>query len=261
MDFVIGHPRSGTQLVARLLDAGTAPIAAHELLWRLDEAAVTAPSEWYEGRTHDAAIARLVEQYARRPDPRVRVDANWKLTWILRPLRARFPQSRVLHLVRDPRDNVRATLELDYYGALVDDPRYQTDDARNFWLRAMPRIDRPDWDSLSQLGKNCAFWSETQRLALALDGKPGYLRVRLEDLRAPGVAESIFDLFGVPRPPRAAIDAVLAQKFNDKLDEKREVAALKRWSPPPFAEWPRKDRELLIRECGKMARNCGYDIE
>jgi hypothetical protein len=253
MEFVVGHPRSGTQLVAHLLNAA-APCAAHELLAAITPEAVSAPTEFYAGRADAAAIARLLDGYDARPDPRVRIDCNWKLTWILEPLLRRWPEARVLHLTREPRANVRSCFNLDYYGELWRKPEYQTDDERNRWLRWMPEVRRDDWPRLSPFERNCAAWTESHRLALAATaGRPRTLRLRMEELPGP-----IFEFFGLPRPSEAAIAAVLQTRVNAKADEKAEIARLKTDILPEYPAWTVERRRALESICGEMARKLGY---
>jgi hypothetical protein len=256
MDFVIGHPRSGTQFVAELLNAGRPGVAAHELLATLDARTVALASAFYEGRADAAEVAAVVRAY---PPDGPRIDANWKLTWLLEPLLDAHPHARVVHLVRDPRENLRSCLSLDYYGELVRHAAYQTDDMRNHWLANLPRIRVDGFDAASLLEKNCAFYNETHRLALAVGKRSRRLEVRMEDL-ARGEVGALFDFLEVERPTADALARVCGTRHNAKLDEKQEVASLKRASWPPFSDWSPADRALLVERCGELARRFGYPI-
>jgi Sulfotransferase family len=259
VDFVVGHPRSGTRFVCELLCAGEAGAAAHELLTTLEPRAVQACTDAYAGRVADDDVRAMVRAY-RGQAPRI--DCNWKLTWILGPLLAEFPAARVLHLARDPRENVRSCVNLDYYGALVHDARYQTDEVRNAWLLAMPDVRRADWSALDAFARNCAFWTETHRLAAEAERAGRYLRVRLEDLVADdGAARTVCAFLGVAPPGPDVLERVRAIRVNTKDDEKREVAALKPdVLPPAFDAWPAARRHALRALCGETARNLGYDL-
>jgi hypothetical protein len=256
MDFVVGHPRSGTQLMSELLGA-SGPVSEHELLPALTYEAVAVPTAFYEGRCHPTALARVLDAYRARPDRAVRIDCNWKLTWMLPPLLAAFPEARVLHLVRHPRDNVASTHALDYYGTLVDHPALQNDWRRNYWLRNMPRVRRADWDALSAFERNCAFWTESHRLILDGAGaRAGYLRVRLEDLRDDAVVASVFEFLNVKMPPIDRIIAIRATRFNEKKGEKGEVASRR-----PDAGLTVERRAAVARLCGEMAARLGYVVD
>jgi len=242
--------------MSELLNAGGDEVSAHELLTALAPEAVSACTDYYEGRRGAESIARILEHYDRRPRASLRVDCNWKLAWILPPLVEKYPDARILHLTREPRENVRSAYSLDYYGRLWSHPEYQTDEKRNYWLRWMPEIRRDDWDALSQLERNCVFWTETHRLILdACATRANYLRVRLEDLSDDATVGRVLAFFGVAAPPRDALEAVRRTRFNTKDNEKREVSALK-----PDAPSPDELRAAVTRLCGEMAARLGYSL-
>src|SRR5262249_3431720 len=146
---------SGTDFMSQLLSAGAPGVCVHELLVQLAPSLIPRATAWYEGRCAADAVTDLFGRYQ---DASATIDANWKLTWVLPLLVARFPQARIVHLVRDPRPNVRSCVELDYYGHLVEDPRFPMSDELRLWLTSMPRVTRPDWDELEMLDRVCAFW-------------------------------------------------------------------------------------------------------
>jgi hypothetical protein len=260
MDFVVGHPRSGTMLLAQLLNAGGDQVAAHEHLAELTSRAVSTPTEYYEGRADESAVGDLLDHYRYNWSPGIRIDSNWKLTWILPPLLRRYPEARVLHLVRDPRENVRSCYNLDYLGELQSRAEFREFERRNFWLEWMPRVRGLDWNAATPLERNCALWSETHRLALAaLQAHPRSLRVRLEDLAHDDTVAEVFALFGLPLPSRERLAAARLTPVNAKLDMKERVA---RHKPPlpPFAQWTPEDQAILRARCGDMARQLGYAI-
>ena len=271
MDFAVGHPRSGTHLLSDLLNAGGAAWAEHEGLVNRSpgEALIEVATAYYEGTV---GADRVDEVLAACPLWRMNpIDANWKLAWILPVLLARHPDARFLHIARDPRRNVIACHNLDYYGQVVSTGEHSEWDR---WRKAMPAVRRDDWASLSPFEKNCAFWAETHTLILdTLALRPGrYALVRLEDLGsprrakgaeppplAPAVAE-VFRFFDLPLPPEEHIRHVLGTTSNEKGWLKGFIAEHKRDMLPAFEDCPAEIQDALVRICGPVAARLGYDL-
>ena len=261
MDFVVGHPRSGTGLMTHVLNAAGPGVAEHEylvdrtLLGTLIEAATA----YYQGQLSGEEITALLR--AARLDPSVRIDSSWKNVWILPPLLELYPDARFLHITRDPRQNVIACHNLDYYGEAGRRPEF-SGYPMSRWLRAMPRIRVADWNALSPFERNCAFWVETHRLILdTLSARPGrYLRLRLEDLRDDAVARVVYRFFDLPVPPAVEIGRAVATPANPKSIDKHLVAQKKRDILPRFEACPAEVRETLRRMCGPTAERLGYRI-
>lgn len=257
MDFVVGHPRSGTALVAAILNAGgTRRVAEHEWLAKLSSLSIAAASEYYERRRSRESVVSILEHYRYGDGTPVRVDSNWKLSYILDVVLAEYPRARVLHLQRNPIDNVGACVGLDFYG----DPgrRLRELDSRNYWLSWMPRIDRADWDGLSQLERNCAFWCETHRLVLAQTAAhPTVMTARLEDLDVP-LAHRIRAFFDLERVEDEAIECILSIRHNDRVAIRKRLAEERElvW-PPQGDEWAQAIA-TIDRMTGELATRFGY---
>lgn len=258
MNFVVGHPRSGTALVAQILNAGRAHHCRHEYLAHLSSMCVTLPTAYYAGAASPDAIHRLLDHYDHTPTPWVTVDSNWKLTWILPVLLERFPDARVVHLTRDPTQNVRSCYDLDFYGSLHERPEFQH---RAFWLRSAPEIRRPDWAALSRFERNCAFWVETHCLiGTALTPAVRSRRIRLEDLHDDDVLRALFDFLGLPRPSwwhrtlssRKPVNAKAATKANVARARGEEISDPSRWQPA--------HAEQIRRICAQSALRLGYRV-
>jgi hypothetical protein len=236
--------------VSELLSSAAPGVAGHELLVELAPALIARATAWYEGRCSDEVVRELFPAYRQAT---AAFDANWKLTWVLPLLLEAFPDARVVHLVRDPRPNVRSCVELDYYGALADDPRLPATELLREWLRTNPSIPRPDWDRLEALEKNCAFWDETHRLAeAALAHHPAALRVRVEELADDHAVRRLVEFLGLPMPTPDALTRLRARRINPKDGEKRDVAALR-----PLVWSDAHDARVWSR-CGARAARYGY---
>jgi hypothetical protein len=255
---VVGHPRSGTALLAQILNAGGHQHCRHEYLAALSSMCVPIATQYYAGTASDEAVGAVLRHYDFTPTPWVSVDSNWKLTWMLPVFLRRFPHARVLHLTRDPRRNVGACHDLDFYGTLRHRPEFRH---RDFWLRWMPEVRRADWADLSAFERNCAFWSETHRLATAaLRDHPNSATVRLEDLRDDAALTRVFELFELALPRRRDRRASAARPVNMRDEVKREVLARKRDAVGPYEDWPAGRRERLRDLCGETAAALGYEL-
>lgn len=260
MHFVVGHPRSGTQLLTDLLNAGGGRIAAHEALVEASpgQSLIAVATDYYEGRIGAAAV-RAVLANSVLPAA-IAIDASWKNTWILPVLLELHPDARVLHLARDPRHNVVACHNLGYYSAIGFNPEYPI---YSRWLQAMPVVARTGWQALSVFERNCAFWVESHRLALAAGAGLGarYLQVRMEDLHDSEAIATIFALFDLAVPAADAIERAFAKPANPQAKVKAYVdSQFPDIHLPAFNDCPSQLQEALLRICGPMATELGYRL-
>jgi hypothetical protein len=219
---------------------------------------VPVPTEFYAGRLGEADVLQLLRHYDYPAEPWVRIDSNWKLTWILPVFLKRYPEARVLHLSRDPRTNVQSCHSLDFYGSALRRAEFG---ARGFWQQWMPEVDRPDWAELSPIERNCAFWVESHRLALeALDGHPHRLHLRLEDLRRRGTRRQLFDFFGLAHPKRSAGARVARTRVNRRNELKVKLRPYKQDGLTDYRHWPPPLRRRLDELCGATAARLGYSL-
>jgi hypothetical protein len=255
--FVVGHPRSGTQLLSAILNASQSqPRCTHELLCHLNRRIVGEATRYYLGKSSGRIIAGLLRHYDQQA---VGIDCNWKLSWVLPPLLAAYPRARLLHLVRDPAATIRSCFNLDYYGTLLESGRMERQRFRDYWLKWMPAVRRPDWSTLDAFEKNCAFWEETQHLIEAHSGSAAaYLRIRLEELSNPDRVLELFRFFSLIPPSAETLAAVLAARFNEKADEKLAVVQSGGEVLPEAPQWSASRRAAFERICGRRAALLGY---
>lgn len=260
MHFVVGHPRSGTQLLTDLLNAGGGRIAAHEALVEASpaQALIGVATDYYEGRIGAAAVRGVLAKSV--PPAAIAIDSSWKNTWMLPVLLELHPDARVLHLARDPRANVVACHNLGYYGAIGFNPDYPV---YSRWLQAMPVVARSDWPALSVFERNCAFWVESHRLILdARAGLAGrYAQVKMEELRSPETIARIFAFFELPVPATDAIERVFAKPANPQSRVKAYVESqFPDIQLPAFDNCPLQPQDALARICRSMASELGYRL-
>jgi hypothetical protein len=253
MDFVVGHPRSGTAFLSYVLAEAGGAASRHEYLIDATEGEIiTAATEYYLGERSGESIQRLIRAYDSFPP--IQIDGCWKLSWVMPALLELYPQARILHLVRNPTDNVRTCHNLDYYGTLYSDTK---------WRRSMPRVRTyPDWDSLSQFEKNCAFWTETHRLirqALS-PSSDRYLLVRFEELTQLAVVERALAFMGVAAPSRMRTEKVLATHVDTLYAVKKHLREAHKDALPAYPNWPQAHLQALRRHCGTMAEELGYRL-
>ncbi len=248
-------------MMTHLLNASGGEVARHEyLIDQSGQALVEGASRYYEGLCSGEDIKRLLADCYL--SPAIEIDCNWKNTWILPPLIELFADARFLHLVRDPRVNVIACHNLDYYGQSASLPAEAGYEVMVQWLRALPRIRRSEWETLSPFARNCVFWVETHRLILAaLSSQPErYLLRRLEDLSDDEAIRGIYRFFALPVASMEDVRRALATRVNTKVDEKKTIARTKSDILPRFDACDDETQGTLRRICGPIAAQLGYLI-
>ena len=282
MNFVVGHPRGGTHFVSHLLGMGGA-VVVHEHLHSLTGFDVLALARAYYERSADAAAVReMVRMYRLRPQ--VPIDCNFLLAWILPAILEEHHDAKILHVVRDPRPNIRSCFNyLDCYGDFFEELETRarfirwTVKSNKAWLylvmreisRFMPHIRGvDDWATLNRFEKNCHFWAEAHRLVLAhaapRSGK--YMRVRLEDLgSSTDTMLAVLDFLEQRPPSLDRLQRLTSSRINSHNDALwSAIAKIKHETARSLLSdvhlWTDEMRQISTRICGNVARQLGYEM-
>jgi hypothetical protein len=281
MNFVIGHPRGGTHFVSHLLGMAGPVVAIHEHLHSLTGFDILALARaYYERAAEAAAVREMVRMYRLRPQ--VPIDCNFLLAWILPAILEEHPDAKILHLVREPRHNIRSCFNyLDCYGDFFEQLETRarfirwTVTSNKAWLylvmreisRFMPDIRGvDDWARLDRFEKNCHFWAEAHRLVLAHAApRPGkYMRVRLEDLGSSTDAMlAVLDFLEQRPPPLDRLQRLTSSRINSHNDALwTAITRIKHETASPLLPevdlWNEAMRQTSTRICGDVARQLGY---
>lgn len=117
-----GSPKSGTTAIAMLLGVATETEVASDPFHRLDQRGVDFRDRLYAGRL---PVARLIDEHPDLFAAGIIKDPNF--AFFIGPLLERFPHSRFIFIVRDPRANIRSILNRL---AIPGDARQETVDAK-----------------------------------------------------------------------------------------------------------------------------------
>jgi len=281
MNFVVGLPRSGTSFTTHLLNAAGKIVCLHEHLLPLTGFQIlTAARQYYEGKLTADELRPLLRCYDQRPQ--IGIDCNFILAYVMPVLLQEYPHARIVHLIRDPRNNVRSCYnELDCYGELFANPQARQSLIRwcvgqnKPWLfpiiqdihYSMPDMPHADWGKLSRLEKNCVLWTESHRLILgAAQNRAHYLAVRVEDLwKEEETALKLFNFLSAPAPDRERLRRVLSAPVNSKQDPMwSEFRRIKKEAGiellPEYSEWNAEQQSVLTSYCGELATQFGYAL-
>jgi hypothetical protein len=253
--FIPGMPKSGTTLVASLLDRLSSVTGKHEWIG-------TAPDElrlpflqlsWYVGRGFAVPYLERVKRH---------IEANYATEYFsdvganlqrsVPFLEEAFDPVAVLHLVRDPRDQVRS-----HYTHRSDDTHLR--------LPLLPGSDADveRWIDGDKFTHICLQWAETTRLLV----DQGAHLIRLEQIVSDYdyCRRELFDRCGLEVSEdlwrdhvSSRVNAMPSRPYRfvrAKVKGKGYVAE----RLPPFEEWEPERQQTLLDICGESMELVGYD--
>jgi hypothetical protein len=251
--FVLSTGRAGTQTLAALVQLAPNLSAHHEPSPRMY--GLGRECYAHAGSPDVAAVFREALIVARQAafdralsERRGYVETSPQTTFLAYAIAAVLPQSRFIHLVRDPREVVRSGMRRGWYAGHHYDR-----------FRIVPRADDPvraQWNALDPLAKNAWLWAETNRFIMSFLSElhsARHIRVRAEDMFAadPPTLDAIFGLLGRKTPDMEVVESILAAPMNAQIDGR---------FPRP-ADWSPAQRATFLDHAGVTARALGYELE
>jgi acetyltransferase-like isoleucine patch superfamily enzyme len=200
--FVVSTGRSGSMTVARVLSQHPDVTCLHEPHVQL----IRLSTRWAEAATADRTALRAeldaLYDLALSPTP-VYGESDQNLSLLLDPLLDRYPEARVVWLVRDGRDVVASGVARGWYGPGVsENVRRAAWDAHRLQGDRLGDVPAAAWAAMTPFEKNCWYWAyvnRTVRERLAALPAERWTWVRLERLAER--AEDVFRLIGVDPVP------------------------------------------------------------
>ena len=280
--FIVGSPRSGTTWLQRMMGAHPAVATGQETdllnrfcqnLYGTWDNQLSDPEEWQRRRhkglpavlteeEFDALVLELTERvYCKvlslRPGATVVLDKNPEYSLCVPLIRRMYPESAVIHLVRDGRDVASSLLA-----------------ASRGW--------GADW-APRQLGRAAQKWRSYVESAMRAAQSGRYLEIRYEDLRADGahVLRECLEFAGVAAPAEQCAEIVARfelQSARDRIDDpiawSGEVVRRLGGSPAEpegffgtdsngggRPAWSRRDLWEFEEAAGDLLRRLGYADE
>jgi hypothetical protein len=245
--FVTGMGRSGTKLLAEILDEVADVTAHHEYLGGYEYALMS----WYLREPY-------VSPYLRRARASIEstrgsewfVDVNSALRYSVEGLRRTFEPVDIFHLVRDPRDVIRSIYA-------------RRNEARPQFLPKEPdRIET--WLDADKFTRICMNWADcTSELV-----SQGTTVLRLEALISDYsyLENGILDHLGLELP-RAAWQARVQRRVNATRARPFRLLYSKvagRPPPgdelPPYSQWSAERKHQFVDICGAAMERVGYKV-
>ncbi|MBN2301994.1 MAG: sulfotransferase [Lentisphaerae bacterium] len=182
--FIVSTGRTGTKFLARFI-AGVAGFnAVHEPRPDLLKYALT----YAQGKHSFDNATKFIEQ-SRRTAPAdtrrracsVYVESNNRLFSLLKPLRALFPNAKIIHIVRDGRSYVRSGMARKWYTKRDYKKREHA-----YMFPDDPYFDK--WNSMTRFEKICWRWQK----------KDGFITRDFTEIAEPKIKVTFEDIFEDP---------------------------------------------------------------
>lgn len=247
--FILSTGRTGSKMLAELLNLSDRITAVHELKPRL----FGLRKDVYDsGRFDDPAIVneilsgeRLKVYWKAAREGNVLVDSSPFLSFFAPALEVTFPHSRFLFMHRRPREFVRSGMRRGWY---CDHP--------NDSVRLIPKPDSEEyeiWEAWTQFEKICWLWKEYNSVCLNLyDGLPDSRKLILpcadfwgEPIKS---TEKIIQLLNLPMIPE---EMVLNRMENP-------VNAQVTGAFPEREKWKESYHQQLKQIAGEIMERLGY---
>lgn len=242
--FVLSTGRSGTDLLTRLFKLNKSNFVLHEP----EPDLVYAAREAYDLGSSGTVARRLgisssryhlfKECFLRN---KVYIETNNKLTFFADALYQLLPNSRFIHLIRDPRAFVRSAIRRRYYqGHDFDDGRIVPAD-----------LSLTKWNSYSPIQKNGWLWNETNKVIESFVKDFEYdrlLTIQSEKLfKDPAVMQQISRFIGEDSSSLDQITQIIDRPVNQQIKN----------DYPSFDKWDTADQEDLI-SITPLGKKYGY---
>jgi hypothetical protein len=248
--FTLSTGRTGTKTLAALASLSTRSLAFHEPSPKLY--GLSSLYYRYNGGVVNDEIFTEAFLTARRMRFRYAlsfnkgyVETSPQVTFLAPVIHNALPQSKFIHIVRDPKDFVRSGMRRGWYDNHPMDntrlkPTSQSEDYK-FWQK---------WGALE---KTCWLWKETNvwinRFMQTLPAEQKlFLRSENIFLNKKKEINSFFDFLNTPLPSSKRIKKILSKKLNaQKSGNFQEVA-----------DWPDELHAKFYRIAGESAKLFGY---
>ncbi|MFW5808332.1 MAG: sulfotransferase [Spirochaetota bacterium] len=247
--FIISTGRSGTSFFASLFSEFSGTYAVHE----------PDPTFLHMCITH-ASDLQPVEKTARymlynrsalcrdakRSGANRYIESNNRLFSLVKPLRFAFPDSRIIHIIRDGRDYVSSGMNRNWYTADDTDHR----------LSAVSFPDDPchdTWDSMSRFQKICWRWQKKDGFIHdALRDDPKSITVKFEDIFNSIGNSGLYRIIDFIGLTREEAEPIIKRQIETRINSNK-TESFPRWS-----EWDAHTMARFDDVCGRHMRLYGY---
>ena len=245
--FVMGSGRSGTQLIANLLDASGKSVVFHEPNFMEDVGTmdmlrrdpVQAVRYWQEFR-----CVELYRRWKSAPEGMMYGEVNGTIRYQVQAIKQLFPEAKMVLMTRDGRGVVRSVMGWrQFYG-----PRSKG----AFALAPLPGDPfELEWPNMNRFERICWGWQDTYELLMRHIPSTHWLTLEQ--------STSDFDYFD--RQFTQNVSLSISHELWHQHTTQKSRNATKEYSFPAWDQWTDAQKLAFNRICGPTMRKLGYSID